>query len=104
MTLTSKIGPKQTESYCHLQRRFKDSLSDFPAILLGLMILTEGTNPVISGLRASKWESQPLLSMKARKKKMLGDVRVLKLTLLWADMLTFRLFFSMKKRKRCACL
>lgn len=32
------------------------------------MILMEGTNLVISGLPASKWETQPLLSLKPRKK------------------------------------
>lgn len=63
--------PKQKESYCHLQRqrRLKDSLSDFPAISIHLMILMDETNLVISGLWAFKWESQPPLSRKARKRK-----------------------------------
>lgn len=60
-TFNSKIGPKQKE---RLQRLRRLDMA-FPHFF-DLMILMEGTNLVISGLPASKWETQPLISLKPR--------------------------------------
>lgn len=96
-TLNITIGLKQEESYCYLQRRLQDSLSDFPVTLLDLAILMDG-------LRASKWESQPLLNMSAGTKKDAWRRSGFYTDTPRADMPTSRFFFSMKKQTRCACL